>query len=777
MSGPLIQDIKKITIPDAPGYIEEQADLTVVPGSASVPIELSFEGIHWEGDVGVDIVFLIDHSGSMDQDPPHSDPEKKRFSSILELIDAFEPSRNHLDRIAIILFNGSSASVEQGWETWVNTRPTVQTLMNSSPGGGTPMEDGMRKANQLLINTDGTYKMVILLSDGDPTPDDLNNPQTTNIMFTLVPEAFNNRILYSTIYLYNPEYPEQSPADNSLLTYIADNTDYITTNPQAESPTYYFSIDDTDLIAQRYMELFDSIKDRVVPQDVIVQERINDRLFVDPDSSVSFIGSGIDQTQNILENTPIEDAYELFRTTKNFKIHLNELDGEAMLKFSVKLDLETITEDEYLNSYVEVDVNELKDSFIKYLQPAGMGSTQVTMPIGQQRRIKFVLGINVLKEVSADIDQVELKASNLLNQAVEWLEVAECPSGFIDAYDVEEDFEFSPFKMIFDNRVVPWFFKQIFRTLNIPDTQNLRNEIRNALRDKHKELLKISAELDEYLCQFMFAENPPGRDDFWRTSNQRGIYKLAHNIPALGDKYIRFRIRDASYLVEDKPNQWLISPVDAVEPKYGPSWFTTLSRYTAKGMQYWKQVMPNPDHYQFVTTEHRPDLFTSTCFWKNDILRLRKLFQGETVEGPWSLLDSEDIGFVRYHSEYPFRKIGISIDIHNAGGVGASSQLHVRSYFMPFIKEGLEPPYFVSPPFFATGSSNVELDSHESKSYQINYDKFYFVPEGWSAPQSVENEFLAKIDNAIVINTVDINPAEGEVMLANNKAIEIVPFI
>ena len=777
MSGPLIQDIKKITKPDAPGYIEEQADLTVVPGTASVPIELSFEGVHWIGDVGVDIVFLVDHSGSMDQDPPHSDPEKKRFSSIRDLIDVFEPSRNHLDRIAIIIFNGSNANVVQGWETWADTRPTVQTLMNSSPGGKTPMEDGMSKANQLLINTDGTYKMVILLSDGEPLPDDQDNPQTTNIMYTLVPEAFNNRILYSTIYLYNPEYPEDSPADNALLAYIADNTDYITNNPQADSPMYYFSIDDTDLIVQRYRDLFDYIKERVVPQDVIVQERINDRLFVDPDASVSFVGSGIDQAQNILADTPLEDAYELFRTTKNFKIHLNELDGEAELNFSVKLDLETITEEEYMDGYVEVDVNDIEASWIQYLQPAGMGSTQVTMPIGQQRRIKFVLGIIVLKGVSEDTGQVELKASNLLNEAVEWLEVAECPSGFLDAYDVKDDFEFSPFKMIFENRIVPWFFKQIFRALNIPDTLNLRNQIRNALRDKHKELLRISAELDEYLCQFMFAEDPPDRDDFWRTLNQRGIYKLARNIPALGDKYIRFRIRDASYLVEDKADQWLISSVDAVEPKYGPSWFTTLSRYTAKGMQYWKQVMPNPDHYQFVTAEPRPDLFTSTCFWKNDILRLRKLFQGGSVEGPWSLLDSEDIGLVRYSSEYPFRKIGISVDIHNAGGVGASSQLHAKSYFMPFIKEGLEPPYFVSPPFFATGSCNVELDSQESKSYQINYDELYFVPEGWSAPQSVENEFLAKIDNAIVVNTVDISPAEEEIMLANNKAIEIVPFI
>ena len=154
----LIRNVTKTPEPYDP--FRMVGEIYEVGGSASVPLELHMEGLNQTGEVGVDIVFLIDHSGSMGG----SDPDNNRFYAIEKLIDEFEPTRNHLDRISIILFYDDNAVPMQGWKNWHETRSTIEELIDEDLGGLTPMEDGMKQANQLLIDTNGFYKIVILPS-------------------------------------------------------------------------------------------------------------------------------------------------------------------------------------------------------------------------------------------------------------------------------------------------------------------------------------------------------------------------------------------------------------------------------------------------------------------------------------------------------------------------------------------------------------------------------------------------------------------------------------
>ena len=62
----LIRGLTKVPIPHPPGHMDGYT--AVVGGSASVPIELTLEGVVEKQPVGVDIVFLVDNSGSMKPD-------------------------------------------------------------------------------------------------------------------------------------------------------------------------------------------------------------------------------------------------------------------------------------------------------------------------------------------------------------------------------------------------------------------------------------------------------------------------------------------------------------------------------------------------------------------------------------------------------------------------------------------------------------------------------------------------------------------------------------
>ncbi|MBM3134703.1 MAG: hypothetical protein FJZ89_05320, partial [Chloroflexi bacterium] len=153
-----------LEVRDNNGVIVDYLDDTaVVGGSASVPVELHMESYETTGPAGVDIVFLIDNSGSMKYDFPFSDPNGERFKTIKTLSAAFAPMRDLWDRIAIIIFQGNETILAHSddpdgpWKRWSEIPAVVDELMQAKPGGATPMEVGMKRATDLLAAQNGFY--------------------------------------------------------------------------------------------------------------------------------------------------------------------------------------------------------------------------------------------------------------------------------------------------------------------------------------------------------------------------------------------------------------------------------------------------------------------------------------------------------------------------------------------------------------------------------------------------------------------------------------------
>ena len=213
----------------------------------------------------------------------------------------------------------------------------------------------MVQATQLLAAQNGYYKLVILLSDGDPTPDDQRYPQIDIITDQRVPDAFTKRVMYSTVYLHVPGSP--SPADNALLKYIARHTDYITRyHHLSDPPRYYFRVTDSTQVVAAYRGLFNDIGNRSVPQAVHLTEQINGRLLMDPEVQPHFTGDGFERVQNVI-GQPLDQSLRQFASSGRFEVHMNELKGEASLSFAVKLDLTTVTDSELAQGYVLLQVD------------------------------------------------------------------------------------------------------------------------------------------------------------------------------------------------------------------------------------------------------------------------------------------------------------------------------------------------------------------------------------------------------------------------------------
>lgn len=676
----------------------------------------------------------------------------------------------------------------------------LDSILEGLGSGGTPMAHGMKLANDLLASSSSLYKLVILLSDGEPTPDSYTNTPVSTITEELCDFAFAQRILYSSIYLtvQNP------PDDSGLLKEITRETDYVTDYlAPSEDPALYFRISEAGQIAGSYGALFNLFTARAVPQSVILREKVSPLLFVDPEAQVSFGGDGIAENQNILGFgsaaaaagvTTLDGALQLFKQSGIFEIHLNELDGSASLQFSVKLRVEAVNPDEYPGEEVCVDVDDLSaiGSYITYLHPSGgSGSTEMTLP-SPQARVCFKKGLCVRKlyDQGADGELVKIEFSNLDLHPVAWLEVAEYPSGFLNVKEIADDLEFKPFRRLFDGVISDWWYGQTWNWANAASPyrsklgamsaqalQLLLHNWKNTLRSTYSPLLKEEGTLDPLLSQFGFVELPPETahlDDFWRTGHQRGIYRLTSLRP-LTTKNLLFRIEDASYW-QREGDAILSWHIDALYPKAGITY--TMSFYFAAGMRNKKMVVPNPLHTQLVSSLRRPDLFTTTCFLDKDISKLKPLFAGPLPGNAWQMLDSVDIE-PRWDPEQ--NAYGLRVRVRNGGGhASAETGLTVQSYFLLFTgsHEFLDPDNLTLTPIApACAMASTEIGAIAAGGNQVvdfRYNQIHFMT---TRAATVPVDLLRTARYILMINTVQIEPARDELLTGNNTAIEIIRII
>lgn len=797
--------------PLPPGYIEPQAldSTAIVGGPDIVPVEIRFEPVMGSMPIGIDLVFLIDNSGSMGPDPPHSDPNGERFKAMLDLIDFFEPTRNNLDRIAVFLFQGDSATQVQGWKSWSQTRGTVENyLMNTSPSGGTPMAHGMRLVHDLFRGgSNAFFKMVALISDGEPT-NDVYTDTPVETIYELAAEAKELQILYSTIYLTTLSPPD----DNALLERVAKSTDYKTLyQDDSDQAEYYYRITNLTEIPIAYQGLFGALIGRVWPRDVIIREQIANELQMDQDAEVEFTGAGFTVDQNILDYgntgaTTLEEALTYFKQTGIFEVHLNELDGKAVVRFSVKLNTDAVNPADYSDpEKICIQVDKLttpptNGSYVSYLQPTGgPNAIRVTQPL-PQAIICFKKGLSVSKvhDQVVNPDLVKIQLLNLDLYPIDGVQIAEFPSGWINVKKVSDDFGFKPWIMLLEHRILPWLTKLI---LNISDPPQISQwEVMDALRaGYHSTLLPLEDQLAPYLCQFWFTDNfadvnPSVSDDiletFWRTIHQRGIYKLIQNFPALATKTLQFRISDASHLKKDTAMPLLTLPIDAFEPVKGLAISRSRYAFTPNLLQ-WITIRHNPDHTQFVEGNVKADFYTKTCLSYEWLPCMYDLFTGIQTGlqpcDPWRILDSPDIrsiwsapALLPNKPLYP-PTMGVRVKVNNCGSAPASGLLRVKSLYIPFtgkeliFSSGAPPTIKPSRIFFAEGECTIPTVAPGAfTTCGIYYHRgdFRYLD---NPVEAVTDEYRRKVRKAMMINVVDINPVGSEELLSNNQAIEIVP--
>jgi hypothetical protein len=776
----LVSSLSKVVDAQPPGRMD--GDVAVVSGNAVVPVKVSVRGLRTDGPVGVDIVFLIDNSGSMKYDWPCSDPDGLRFKCLRSLAEEFVGSRDGLDRLAIVLCAGDSPRVmrpESPWHRWHEIDGLVDQLLTIEPGGATPIDKGMQAAHDLLCSLSSAYRMAILLSDGLPTPDDESYPQTEIIMEHRVPEARAARILYSTIYLHTPD-ASASPQDNGLLAYIARLTDYVSQDPYAEEPRFYFRIERASAAADAYRVLFEYLKDRRVPQEVRLREVLSPRLRVDAATPVTFGGPTVDPLGNVI-NTPLAEAAAAFVDSGEFQLELNELFGPAQLQFGVRLDVNSITPAEFEQGYVELPVNRLPESSVSWIEPVPgqQGGVRCTAAL-PQATIRFEFGVKVIKTLSPDGSMVRVDVANLAPEPVDWFELVECPSGFANPSSVVDDFGFDPLSMLYEHRIVPWFLAQVPPSL-LPPAGPAREQLRTRIRNAHAPLLQMKAALNPLLGQISSRDSPYGVDlrRYWRTRDARGYYRLAKRIEPKGSAVLQFGLSDASFLLAGTAPEALYARADAATLKPGDP---QLSVYRAQGWDKEKEVLPNPERFQIAQTARRPDLHLATALRRANWKHFAALFRGlpmSDVTDPWSLVDSADI---EPYWQNAGRQVGMKVHVRNGGAdVEAGVRLHVQAIYLPFTGAEISAPNEILRP--VSGSRAVTMpaiphsaDEDDGVWVDVRFRGLYF---GSSEAVSVEQaplEVLGRIKKAMLVAVVEIEAADGEQMTANNCAIEVAPI-
>jgi Ca-activated chloride channel homolog len=197
---------------------------------------------------GIDIIVALDVSGSMDT-RDFADDERSRFEvARIEAIRFVEKRSN--DAIGIVLFGADALS---RCPLTVDKDMLISMLedlkLGLVPPDGTVIGKGMLTAANRLKNAHGKSKVLILLTDGTPTPEhDIDIEKVLTIIKTLGVRVYTIGIgSEEQKYLFHPLYgyvPAPS-VNKDLLTHIAHQTggQYFLVTNAADMRRIYDEID------------------------------------------------------------------------------------------------------------------------------------------------------------------------------------------------------------------------------------------------------------------------------------------------------------------------------------------------------------------------------------------------------------------------------------------------------------------------------------------------------------------------------------------------------
>lgn len=215
-----------------------------------------------------DAVLLIDRSSSMDGDK--IDQAKAAAKTFIELAKLLSPSAvGGQIKIGLVTFEDEGETVREITDNYDQLLEDVDDI--STPfinfGGNTNMADGIYDTQYLFNSSTSQVKVVLLLSDGRPTPD--TDAQSQFIYYTLTPDAIDSDIRYYTIGL------GADPASGVLIP-LADRTG-----------GEYYSVPDPEDLVSIYIEIFNNVTHTIIANNIILKERVDiNKVEIIPDSLV-----------------------------------------------------------------------------------------------------------------------------------------------------------------------------------------------------------------------------------------------------------------------------------------------------------------------------------------------------------------------------------------------------------------------------------------------------------------------------------------------------------
>lgn len=113
----------------------------------------------------VDIVFVLDISGSMD-----GDNIKRAKSAVETLTNKLKTDKTVDSKWKLVTFSSTASVITQNWITATGINNTIQGFGNTECTGGTNYQDGLTTASEVLTTArQDSVKIVIFLTDGEPT--------------------------------------------------------------------------------------------------------------------------------------------------------------------------------------------------------------------------------------------------------------------------------------------------------------------------------------------------------------------------------------------------------------------------------------------------------------------------------------------------------------------------------------------------------------------------------------------------------------------------------
>lgn len=191
----------------------------------------------------IEIVYVIDYSASMNS----NDPEYLRLDIVNQFIKKL---RDNQDRASVVKFAAYATTLVPLSTDKEMLTNAVNGIVNASDNGcdseaGTNGTDGLHAALEQLKNSDGDYKYIIFLTDGEDT--------TSSYSYD---ELIKVAVQYG-VKIYSVGMGE---ADESLLTNIAASTD----------GKYYFAsnVDIDDDSDENLMGIFNDIENNTIDREL-----------------------------------------------------------------------------------------------------------------------------------------------------------------------------------------------------------------------------------------------------------------------------------------------------------------------------------------------------------------------------------------------------------------------------------------------------------------------------------------------------------------------------